>query len=615
MAEFQGHGRIVDAAGGKDSATIQAAINNLGLTGGSIFVRKGTYTESVSIPALQQNLLIECEPGVIVKAVGAAVSLQVGAGAANIVVRGGQWRGVSAAADGVLIDPGTRVSLESLVIGSTTAADKVAKGIVVGAGAEIFIRACSILSPTKGIEGAASVADATIAECQILDPSSHGVDFLSTAARVLLTGNIIKNAGGHAIAIRANDGGVVGNQLYNPTLAGVYLGSSSRLVVSSNQIYDPETWGIEGDGGVKPTNCVVIGNLIYSALSGEYTNLDGAGMVVTSNTPSDNPGALHARLHTMGGTLDHNAGTHKVFYSDAAGQVQELALGANGTVLKSLGAASAPQFGAPGAASSIITDLTGTAWRVLYINGTGNVVELALGANGTVLRGKGAAVAPAFETEFGTPALTFGTAAAAGAATTGVRTDATLPLFDTTAPVTQAYADVAAVGVAAVAARRDHRHGMPAEFIGFKKVSAGSGSATQISLTSLSGYRRYKLIVVIADGPGGNAVTGQINGVALDWANAQFTTTTVTHNGTTGAGSFNFHGALSGYTVVELDIWHHNSSYSAGGVFRAYGRTTNGFSVGGVATAVTVSSITGLLVGWTATSSYNYILLGSDDIT
>jgi hypothetical protein len=62
---------------------------------------------------------------------------------------------------------------------------------------------------------------------------------------------------------------------------------------------------------------------------------------------------------------------------------------------------------------------------------------------------------------FGTPALTLSTTNAAGSASTGVRTDATVAVFDTTAPVTQAFGDSAAAGSAGKAARRDHRHGMP----------------------------------------------------------------------------------------------------------------------------------------------------------
>ena len=63
---------------------------------------------------------------------------------------------------------------------------------------------------------------------------------------------------------------------------------------------------------------------------------------------------------------------------------------------------------------------------------------------------------------FATPTIALGLAAAAGAAATVIRSDATLLAFDATVPVTQAYADVAATGAATVAARRDHVHGMPA---------------------------------------------------------------------------------------------------------------------------------------------------------
>lgn len=47
------------------------------------------------------------------------------------------------------------------------------------------------------------------------------------------------------------------------------------------------------------------------------------------------------------------------------------------------------------------TELNGTAWRVLYTNGTGDVAELALGSDGQVLTSTGATTAPAFETPSG----------------------------------------------------------------------------------------------------------------------------------------------------------------------------------------------------------------------
>ena len=62
----------------------------------------------------------------------------------------------------------------------------------------------------------------------------------------------------------------------------------------------------------------------------------------------------------------------------------------------------------------------------------------------------------------GTPALTLSTANTAGAASTFIRTDDTILAFDATSPTTQAFGDAAATGSATVAARRDHKHAMPA---------------------------------------------------------------------------------------------------------------------------------------------------------
>lgn len=61
-----------------------------------------------------------------------------------------------------------------------------------------------------------------------------------------------------------------------------------------------------------------------------------------------------------------------------------------------------------------------------------------------------------------TPAIILGSSAAAGSTLTPIRSDATIAAFDVTAPSTQAFADAAAVGTAAFAARRDHKHAMMA---------------------------------------------------------------------------------------------------------------------------------------------------------
>jgi hypothetical protein len=99
--------------------------------------------------------------------------------------------------------------------------------------------------------------------------------------------------------------------------------------------------------------------------------------------------------------------------------------------------------GAPVGGSGVLNFLTGTA----VLNPVTGALDISAGGGGP---------------GFATPAIALGTAAAAGAAATVIRSDATIVAFDTTAPVTQAFSDVAAPGAAVVAARRDHVHGMPA---------------------------------------------------------------------------------------------------------------------------------------------------------
>lgn len=58
-------------------------------------------------------------------------------------------------------------------------------------------------------------------------------------------------------------------------------------------------------------------------------------------------GAPHVRLHAMTSAQDHNANQWKMWYSDGGGppaQVQEVALGVAGTLIKSAGPAAPPTF-------------------------------------------------------------------------------------------------------------------------------------------------------------------------------------------------------------------------------------------------------------------------------
>ena len=114
---------------------------------------------------------------------------------------------------------------------------------------------------------------------------------------------------------------------------------------------------------------------------------------------------------------------------------------------------------------------------------------------------------------FATPAIVLGTAAAAGVATTLIRSDATIVAFDATAPVTQAFGDAAAPGTAAFAARRDHTHGMPGITATpqFARLGLGVAADGTIPLYVNSG------IVGVGDNANANMTTGiTINQGAAD---------------------------------------------------------------------------------------------------
>lgn len=119
-----------------------------------------------------------------------------------------------------------------------------------------------------------------------------------------------------------------------------------------------------------------------------------------------------------------------------------------------------------GAASSSATVGAG-AFGVYQGSGSGGNTAIVT-LTGTQGVGVGAS------TSFGTPAIVLGTAAAAGVATTAVRTDATIVAFDATTPAALALGGSGAVGAAAVAARRDHGHAVTGALDALSDVTAPS---------------------------------------------------------------------------------------------------------------------------------------------
>ena len=92
---------------------------------------------------------------------------------------------------------------------------------------------------------------------------------------------------------------------------------------------------------------------VAAAIAATYTDaeinnlisgfIDAAGAVAaieadnTIYTKNEVDGLIHTRLHAITDVLDHSANNHKIFYSDGSNHIIELALGAEGKVLKAHG--------------------------------------------------------------------------------------------------------------------------------------------------------------------------------------------------------------------------------------------------------------------------------------
>lgn len=127
---------------------------------------------------------------------------------------------------------------------------------------------------------------------------------------------------------------------------------------------------------------------------------------------------------------------------------------------------------------------------------------------------------PANPVAYAAPAFTLGTANATGAAATLIRSDASLALFDATNPSTQAFSDAAAVGAAAFAARRDHKHAMPAHGVSQHQELIATADLTDWPRAAALDLNNQK-ITGLADGTAATdaATFGQLSGAVagFDW--------------------------------------------------------------------------------------------------
>ena len=133
------------------------------------------------------------------------------------------------------------------------------------------------------------------------------------------------------------------------------------------------------DGGMISTDAASLGG----PGTGNDQDFGGSNLINIADLTS--AGTVEAAILTEGGTGVYNItesdGVYEVLLINEAGLyavlndvIQFIEAGDNATLLK------------------------GTNWRLLYINGSGDVTELALGANDTFLESNGTTSAPAFRT-------------------------------------------------------------------------------------------------------------------------------------------------------------------------------------------------------------------------
>lgn len=132
------------------------------------------------------------------------------------------------------------------------------------------------------------------------------------------------------------------------------------------------------------------------------TSLTTVAQTFQNKTMTNSNNVLGGVTMTLGSDADGDV------YYRASGVLTRLAKGTAGQVLKMNAGATAPEWGAAG--SGGYTNLTEfvdqTAWRVFYSNGSGDVTELALGADGTFLKSNGTTSAPSFATPAGSGDVT-----------------------------------------------------------------------------------------------------------------------------------------------------------------------------------------------------------------
>jgi hypothetical protein len=263
-------------------------------------------------------------------------------------------------------------------------------------------------------------------------------------------------------------------------------GVSKRLFFATDQgpagtMYedDGSTWTAIG-GFAQSLTPTAVKTAAYTAAPGDLVPVDttaGAVTITLPTAPADRT-RIAIKMVAQGGTnaVTVAAGGADVFNKTGGGTTLTLSL-----LLQAVNL----QYRASGAIWYVVSDDLALAQLDARYAGFDTTAPSSSAEGDVAATGNASAAARRDHVHgresFATPAIALSNAAAAGAATTPIRSDATIAAFDATAPTASLPGDAAAVGTAAVASRRDHVHSREPK----TQVFTANGSFTVPSNASL----------------------------------------------------------------------------------------------------------------------------------
>lgn len=149
------------------------------------------------------------------------------------------------------------------------------------------------------------------------------------------------------------------------------------------------------------------------------------------------------------------------------------------------------------------------------------------------------------------------------------------------------------------------------------KVSAGSGTATGLTLSSLSGYRRYQLYLYVESLAA--TVTMTFNGVSTGsyrygYQSVSPSTGSASANGAATDTSITVIPSFSAHdNYIVMNVGHNGGS--AARIAATWSAAGDANVTGGAQLTTDQTSITSIALSWTNSYVYNYVLLGSNDVT